>query len=134
MVVQPFDIEGQLPVEFNFLTVVTLENFSVRESRQLTHKGSALGITGIAVGIATPTFSFRLPILATPIMTEINAQQLMSSVPKPGQKFVMSFRNSVGARKTMIGCRLGERSYSNTPIPGDAGGEFSGAFEELIDS
>lgn len=134
MAVQPFDIEGQLPVEFNFLTVVTLENFSVRESRQLTHKGSAKGITGIAVGIATPTFSFRLPILATPIMTELNAQQLMSSVPKPGQKFVMAFRNSVGARKTMVGCRLGERSYSNTPIPGDASAEFSGAFEELLDS
>ena len=134
MAVQPFDIEGQLPVEINFLTVVTLENFSVRRPRQTNHRGSAKGITGISRGLATPTFSFRLPILATPQMTEINAQRLISSLPGPNQKFTMSFRNSVGARKTLVGCVLSEDAYNNTPLPGEASAEFSGAAEEMLDS
>lgn len=134
MAVQPFNIEGQLPVEINFQTQVTVENFTINEDRALTHKGSALGITGIAVGLGTPTFSFRLPILDSPQMTELNAQRFMSSRPAPGQKFTMAFRNSVGARKTAVGCVLGHRAYSNTPIPGEASAEFSGSFEELLDS
>lgn len=134
MAIQPFDIEGQLPVEINFQTQVTLENFSIRRSRQLTIKGSALGVTGTARGIASGTFSFKMPILATPQMTELNAQRLIASLPGPKEKFTMSFRNSVGARKTCIGCVLGEDSYSNTPLQGDAGADFSGTVEQILDT
>ena len=134
MAIQPFDVEGQLPVEINFLTQVTIENFTVSRNRQLTIKGSALGVTGTAKGIATGTFSFRMPILATPQMTELNAQRLISSLPNQGQKFTMAFRNSVGARKVLRGCLLGSDTYTNTPLQGDAGAEFSGTVEEVLDT
>lgn len=136
MAVQPFDIEGQLPVEINFQTQITIENFSCRQSKPLTHKGSALGVTGIAEGIPVAFLSFRIPILATPQMTEQNLQRFMRAVPGTarGTKFTLSFRNSVGARKTLIGCKIGERSYSNSPMQGDAACEVSGYAEDMLDT
>jgi len=134
MAIQPFDIEGQLPVEINFLTQVTLENFTITRSRQTTIKGSALGVTGTARGIASGTFSFKMPILATPRMTELNAHAFIAALPTPQEKFTMAFRNSVGARKTCIGCVLAHDSYMNTPLQGDAGAEFSGTIEQILDT
>lgn len=136
MAVQPFDIEGQLPVEINFQTQVTIENFSVRENKPLTPKTSALGVTGIAEGVPIPEFSFRVPILATPQMTEQNLQRFMraSGTSMRGQKFTLAFRNSLGARKTLVNCRCSVRAYNNAPGQGDAAAEVSGTAEEMIDT
>lgn len=134
MAVQPFDIEGQLPVEINFQTQVTIENFSVRIPKPLNHRGSAKGITGISEGLEQPTFSFRMPILASPTLTELNVQRFRSAILGRSKKFTLAVRNSVGARITLVGCKLGERAYNNTPLSGDAGAEFSGSAEEALET
>lgn len=133
MAVQPFDIEGQLPVEINFQTQVTIENFSLDIPKPLSHRGSAKGITGISEGLEQPTFTFRMPILATPALTELNVSKFKTATGK-SKKFTLAMRNSVGARITLIGCKLGRRAYSNTPLSGDAGAEFSGSAEEALDT
>lgn len=125
-----FEAVGEMPVKINSIESITIENLTIGRSRPLTPHGSLSRkqIVLINEGVATISFSFKLPLLKTKSMTELNTQKYMAASSKP---FTLEFSNGKGSI-TLVGCKGGNENISASAMQGEASADVSGQATEWI--
>lgn len=97
----PLDLVGQILAEIDHKVTITLTNLSVRKSTPTVVKKGALGVIGVAQGIADVTGTFRLAVPKTGL--EINLEELGA---RPGG-FTLTYTAGL-SRYAILGCVFAE--------------------------
>jgi hypothetical protein len=125
-----FEAAGELPVFLDEIEVITIENLNIKRTRALTPRaGMRKKITTIGKGVWTITFSFKMPVLKTKALTELNVKKLASAAGRP---FTLRVSNGSGSI-TLTRCEIGEDTFSATAMQGDASVDISGQAQEWLD-
>jgi hypothetical protein len=116
------DLVGQVPAEIDHKIVVTLTNLNVRKAIPTTVKKGALGVIGMAQGIADVTGSFRIAFPKTGPEIDLDA------IGSKEGGFTLTY--TVGAaRWAVLGCKFSEDDISVDQGAGNVEGSvnFTGA-------
>lgn len=116
---------GQIPIEVNNLTVVSITKVTVKRTRQVTVKFGALGPIGTARGFYKVQGTLTLAVPKAGL--EIDLEALSNSE----DGFTVTFSKGV-ERWACFGCHLSDDDLSNTPEAGETEVNVNFVAAELV--